>query len=103
MGMRAACVDLELAELLGPELVVREHAPHRAPDDLLGPPAKQILETLLPEAAWIAAVAGIDPGPQPVPGDPDLPRVDDDDVVAHVHVRRVPGLVLALEESSHLR
>ena len=47
MRMIGPGVDLQLAQLLGPEPIVREHPLDRPPDDLLGPARQQVPECLL--------------------------------------------------------
>src|SRR4051812_50064738 len=59
-------VDLQLAQLLRAQLVVREHALDGATDDFLGPAGEQLTDGLRTEAARIAAVAGIAGGGPPV-------------------------------------
>ena len=58
MGMVGTGVDLQLAQLLGTEAVVRKHALHRAADDLFRAPVEQMPEGLLLVALGITAVAG---------------------------------------------
>ena len=66
--MVLAGVDLELAELLGAEAVVRQHALHGAADDLLRAAREQVAEGLLLVALRVAAVAGVELGRQLVAG-----------------------------------
>ena len=68
-GCSRAGVDLELAQLLHAQLVVRQHALDGAADDLLGSPLEQVAERLLAEAARVAAVARVDLVAQLVAGD----------------------------------
>ena len=50
MRMVGAGVDLQLADLLGAEPVVRQHPLHRAADDFLRPALEEMPEGLLLEA-----------------------------------------------------
>src|SRR6185295_8250703 len=103
MGMIRAGVDLELAQLLGAEPRVREHALDRPADNFLGPALEQLAERLLLEALGMAAVADVGLGLELGRADRDLARVQHDHVVAAVEVRRPGRLVLALEDASDTR
>src|SRR5690349_17393715 len=91
-------VDLELPQLLGSEAVVGQHALDGPADDLLRPAGEEVTQGLLLEAAGIPAVALVQLRLELVPGHGDPGGVQDDDVVAAVHVGRIGGLVLALED-----
>jgi hypothetical protein len=101
--VRGTGVDLELAELLGGEPVAGTHALDRLAKDLRGP----ALELLGPgpdaQPARVAGVTVVLLLLELVAGDGDLLRVDDDDEVAGVDVRRVLGLPLAAERVGDAR
>src|SRR5689334_21718121 len=99
MRMIRAGVDLELAQLLGAEPIVREHALHGPADDLLRPALEQVTEGLLLEVLRIAAVPGVDLALELVAGDRDPASIEDDHVVAGVEVGLEGRLVLALEDA----
>jgi hypothetical protein len=94
--MLAALVDAQVAELLAAERAARKHALHGLLDDALGEAAleDELGRTLL-DAARIAGVVVIDLLVALAAGEHHLLGVDDDDVVAIVHVRGEGGLVLA--------
>src|SRR3954468_14156544 len=98
MGMVRAGIDLELAQLLGAESRVRQHAPDRAAHDLLGPTLEQLAERLLLEALRMPAVADVRLRLELGRADRDLAGVEHDHMVARVEVRRPGRLVLALED-----
>src|SRR6478752_7111793 len=98
MRMIGPGVDLQLAQLLGPEPVVRQHPLDGSPDDLFRPPREQMAECLLLEALGIAAVSAVELALELVAGHRDAPGVEDDHVVARVEARLVGRLVLALED-----
>ena len=95
--MLRAGVDLELAELGAPELVVGEHAAHGVADDLLGAASLELGVRLALDAAGIARVVVVHLLLGLVAGHDDLLGVDDDDEVAGVDVGRVDGLALAAQ------
>ena len=103
MRVVGAGVDLQLAKLLGAELRPRQHPLHGAADDLFGSPLEEVTEGLLLVALGMAAVADVELRLALVAGDGDPRRVEDDDVVARVEVRRVGRLVLALEDAGDPR
>src|SRR6478672_11859406 len=98
MRMIGPGVDLQLAQLLGPEPIVRQHPLDGPPDDLFRPPREQMAEGLLLEALGIAAVSAVELALELVAGHRDAPGVEDDHVVARVEARLVGRLVLALED-----
>ena len=61
-----------------------------------------VLGALLAQAAFVSAVIPVELLLFLAAGQPDLGRVDDHDVVARIDVRRVDGLVLALEQARRL-
>src|SRR6187399_628971 len=101
--MIGARVDLQLAQLLGPETVVRKHPLDRASDDFLRAAGQQVAQGLLLEAGGISAVAGVELRFELVAADRDLGRVEHDDVVTRVQVRLIERLVLALEDRRDAR
>ena len=74
MRMIGPGIDLQLAQLLGPEPVVRQHPLDGPPDDLFRPPREQMAERLLLEALGVAAVAAVELALELVAGDGDAPR-----------------------------
>ena len=74
MRMIGPGVDLQLAQLLGAEAVVRQHALDGAADDLLRPAGEEVTQGLLLEALRVAAVAGVDLALELVAGDRDAAR-----------------------------
>src|SRR6476646_9694830 len=103
--MRMICpgIDLQLAQLLGSEPVVRQHPLDGSPDDLFGPPREEVAEGLLLEALGIAAVAAVQLALELVAGHGDTSGVEHDDVVARVEAGLVGRLVLALEDARDTR
>src|SRR4249919_429942 len=98
MRMIRPGIDLQLAQLLGPEAIVRKHPLDGPPDDLFGPACEQVAEGLLLEALGIAAVAAVQLALELVAGHRDACGVEHDDVVARVEAGLVGRLVLALED-----
>src|SRR5512140_2262224 len=103
MGVVRPRVDLQLAELLGPETRVRQHALHGPSNGLLRPSLHQVPQALALEALREAAVAHVGLRLALVGADADLRRVQHDHVIARVEVRRPGRLVLALEDASDAR
>src|SRR6185369_14231958 len=102
-GMLRTGVDLELAELLGTEAGVRQHALDGAAHGLLGSALEEIPEALRLEALGEAAVAHVGLRLALVGAHGDLRGVEDDHVIAEVEVRRPGRLVLALEDARDAR
>src|SRR6476619_6612381 len=103
MRMVTSGVDLQLAQLLGAEAVMRQHPLDGPADDLLRSSFEQVTERLLLESLGIAAVAAVELALQLVAGHRDARRVQDDDVVAGVEAWLVGRLVLALEDTRDTR
>src|SRR5262245_29948641 len=103
MRMIRTGVDLELAQLLGAEPGVRQHALDGAADDLLRPALEQVTERLLLEALRVATVARVDLAFELVARDGDATGIQDDDVIAGIEVGLEGGLVLALEDARDAR
>ena len=91
-------VDLQLAQLGAGDPVAREHPLDREPKHLLGPPLDHLGERPRAQAAGVARVAVVELFLALATGD----RVNDDDEVADVAVRRVLGLVLAAQRVGDL-
>src|SRR5213082_1024037 len=72
---------------------------------MYGPIESRVASAAAPrlDADDMAGMVVVDLVGELAPGDTDLLRIDHHDVVAHVHVRAVVSLVLALEAMSDLR
>src|SRR5438477_287652 len=90
-------VDTEPLELVGAEGVVLKHAAHRVHDRERPVAGDGLLERAHAPAAGITRVAIVRLQGPLAAGDDDVARIDDDDVLAGVHVRRVLGAVLAAQ------
>ena len=90
--MLGACIDLELGQLRGGELVPRKHALDRLADNLGRPSLELLAQGSCLQAAGEAGMPVDQLLVELLPGDVDLLRVDDDHEVARVDVRRVAGL-----------
>src|SRR5262245_7951754 len=99
VGMIGARVDLELSEQLAAQDALGEHSAHGLRDGNLGLVLDHALERLAAEAAGRAAVANVLLLRRLAPSESYLLRVDDDDEVARVDVRRERRLVLASEHA----
>jgi len=96
--MLGALVDAQIAELRAAERPVRQHALHRLLDDALGELAlEDRARGALLDAADEVGVVVIDLLVALAAGQDDLFGVDNDDVVAVVHMRGVARLVLAAQ------
>lgn len=100
--MRRSGVDLELTVHVASELRLREHSPNDALDEVLGTALEDFLVAERLEAARVSRVAAYLRLDEFFAGKSDLVRVDDDDEVAGVDVRRVCGLVLARKDAGYL-
>src|SRR5215469_18208399 len=101
--MIAAGEHVQLLEHASAERVLRQHALHRKLDRALGMLVQKLLERDRLDAADMARVVVVDLVRQLAPGDADLLRIHHDDVITHVDVRAVIGLVLALQAMGDLR
>jgi hypothetical protein len=88
---------------LAAERTFRKHALHREFDGALGMLLEELAESDGLDAADGSGVVVVDLVVELVAGDFDLLRVQHDDVIAHVDVRAVAGLGLALETHGDLR
>src|SRR5262245_22627561 len=102
VGMRRAPVDPQLPQHAATERSLREHAAHRELDDTLRIPSKQVLERFAANTTGVARVAPVDLVSRLLRRDRELRRVDHDDVVAGVEVRREDRLVLAAQQGRDL-
>src|ERR1019366_2932911 len=98
MRMIRAGVDLQLAELLGAEAVVRQHAFDRPADDFLRAALEEVAEGLLLVALGVAAMADVELRLELVAADRDPGSIEDDHVVPRIEVRSIGRLVLAYED-----
>ena len=93
---------VQLPEHAPAERVLRQHPLHRELDRPLGVLAEELLERDRLDAADVAGVVIVDLVGELATCDTDLLRIHDDDVVTHVDVRAVVGLVLALQAVGNL-
>src|SRR5690625_53130 len=100
MRMLGPGIDAEIRELRPAEPPARHHALDRLLDDALRMLAIQnLLGRAVADAAGISRVPVIDLVLALVARQLHLVRIDDDDVIAHVHMRREGRLVLPAEPS----
>src|SRR5882757_980441 len=96
--MLGAGIDAQIAQDAAPQRTARYHPLDRLLDDPLGVLAGEDRALAAPlDAAGVAGVPVEDAGCRLVAGQPHLLGVDDDDVVATIHMRRVGRLVLAAQ------
>ena len=95
--------DVQLLDHRTAEAVLRKHAAHGLLDHPFGLGGEQGVVTRPGDAAGIAGVPVRDLLGFLAAGHLDLRRVDDDDVVADVHVGREDRLVLAAQDGGDLR
>src|SRR6185437_1615869 len=100
--MLAAGKHMQLAEHAPSERVLRQHPLDGELDRPLGVLGQQLLQRDRLDAADVAGVVEVDLVGQLAAGDVDLAGIDHNDVIAHVHVRAVGSLVLALEAMGNL-
>src|SRR5690606_6696757 len=101
--MLGAAHDLELAQHPASQRIAGQHALHGKLERPLRRPREQLLERFglhVPDVAGVVIVHLVLHLPA---GHADLLRVDHDDVITGIHVRRIDGLVLAAEPPSDLR
>ena len=91
-----------LAEHGSPEGILREHALDGNLDGSLGVLVQQLLEGDGLDSADVASVMVVNLVGELPPRDMNLLGVQHDDVIAHIHVRAVDSLVLALQAMSNL-
>src|SRR5882762_9824573 len=103
VGMLTACKHVQLPEHAPAERILRQHALDRELDHALGVLAEKLLERDRLDAADVSGMVVVDLVGEFASGDTDLLRIHHHDVVAHVHVRAVISLVLALEAMGNLR
>ena len=98
MRMLGAGIDAQVGHLAAAQRTARHHALDRLLDDPLGELARHDRAGgAFLDAADIAGVVVVDFLLQLVAGQQHLGGVDDDDVVAAIHMGRVGGLVLAAQ------
>src|SRR5208337_1045082 len=94
--MLGPAIDEQMRHLPPSERPARNHALHRLHQNALGELAAEDLERApLLDAAGMVRMAVIDLVLHLVAGEDDLLRIDDDDMVAVVHMRGEGGLMLA--------
>src|ERR1700679_3533585 len=96
-------VDLELGGHLAAELALGQHALDGFLEDLLRTANEQLAVLFLAQAAGETGVAAIELLASLHAGDLDLLGVDDDDVIAHIDIRRVERVQLARENAGGMR
>ena len=94
---------MQLAQHAPPERRLRQHALDRELEYPLRVLLQQLAERDRLQVAQVAGVMVVELVVELVAGHGDLLGVQHDDVVAHVHVGAVVGLVLALEPHGDLR
>src|SRR4029078_502247 len=97
MRMIRPGIDLQLAELLGPETIVWKHPLDGPANALRGSARQQVTERLLLEALGIAAVAAVQLALELVAGDRDARGVQHDHVVTPVEVPLVGRVCAGLQ------
>src|SRR3954463_15475661 len=97
VGMLGTGVDLQLRDLLPGEPIFGEHALHCLAQDLLRATVELLAQRAAAQPAGITGMAVVALLVELVPSDLDLLRVDDDDEIAGVDVRRVRSLAFAAE------
>src|SRR5580658_6382224 len=95
-------VDLELAQHLPAQGGLREHATYGLGHGPFRAGRHQVTVSDRPQAAWVARVPVRTLVNELVPAQRDLGRVDDDNEVPGVYVRREDRLVLAAQQSGRL-
>src|SRR6187401_2568226 len=104
MRMLRTLVNAQVAQLLAAERAARQHALHRLLDDALWETAfHDGARGALLDAADVASVMIVDLAFQLAAGEHHLFGVDDDDVVAHIDIRREGRLVLAAQAQRYER
>src|SRR5947208_773131 len=101
--MVGAGVDLQLRQLLATKTVPRQHPLDRLPQHLRRHPLELLAQRSRAQTARVAGVAEVHLVVELLPRDRDLLRVDDDDEVARVDVRRELRLALAAQPVGDLR
>src|ERR1700758_4502782 len=94
---------MKLLEHAPAEGILRQHALDGELDHPLRMLGQELLERDRLDAANVAGVVVVDLVAELAPGDADLLRVHDHDVIAHIDVGAVVSLVLALEAMGDLR
>lgn len=109
MRMLAAVIDIEIVEQTGADTVLGKHTLYdlgvermMAVGTHLEALIHQNLGSKFALAAGVACVAQIDAVCKLVASHSDLVGIDDDYIVAAVHIRSVIGLVFATQDFSHL-
>src|SRR5688500_6244686 len=101
--MLRAGVHVELAHHLLAQSVLRDHPADGPADDLLGSPREKPLEAFGPHASRVSGVAHVLLRLELPPGHLDLGRVQDDDRIAGVDVRRERDAVLTAKQRRDAR
>src|SRR5258705_9331563 len=101
--MVSAGIDVELADHLLAQAVLRKHPANGPSDDLLGTPREKALEALRAQPARIAGVPDVLLRLELASGDLDLGGVQHDHWIAGVDVRRERGAVLSAEQRRDAR
>ena len=100
--MIRAGVNLEFLSHMAAELVLGEHPANGRLEYAFGMALKLLLSGDLLESAWPARVMAIDLVLQFVSGEHDLFGIYDDDVIAHIEIGCISGLVLAHQHAGYV-
>jgi hypothetical protein len=88
---------------LAAKRILRKHPFHGELDGPLGMLVEEFLKACRLEIAEVPSVMVIELVRHLPPGDANLARIDDHDVITGVHVRCIGGFVLAAQTGRHLR
>src|SRR3972149_6783630 len=97
MTVFRATINLELAEHLASQRILGKHSANRLFNNIARRPLHHVLEACHLETALIAGIAVINLVPALLARDLQFVGIDDDDVVAGIHVRGKLRFVLATE------
>ena len=97
MRVLGTCVNVQVVDELVTKTSLRKHSADGTPDEFGGSGCEDLLGGGEALAARVTGVTDIDAVGHLLAGKTDLVGVDDDHVVAAVHMRGEAGLVLAAE------
>ena len=99
--MLASLIKIQVVDKLRAETVFRKHAFNGHPDKLRRFLLHDFLRCSETLSTRISGVTDIHLVSHLVSGEPDLVRIDDDDIVTAVHVRSIARLVLAAKDKRY--